>query len=135
MNEREKFIVETFLKAAGMKSSQDQRLNAGLTTRKQIIGQLQQGKIPDHPRFVWLRKSARTLLELLIVMAKDYNKANPNGPDIASVADLLDIVHMTEGNVQGILKQGGINPDDIELVPFDEVKPSVSVEPAKEEDE
>lgn len=131
MDERKKLIIDAFMAAATRHSDKKQRLRNGLYLRNQFQAALQQGMLPAHPRFEWLRRQARTMLELLLVMAKDYDKANPTASDKASLADLLDIASMTQGHINGIIQAGLMDPDDVQLQPYEMVQPQVQLTPAE----
>ncbi len=118
---QKQFVLDAFSKAVGRRDSKEQRLRNGLYLRNQFQSALQQGVVPTHPRFEWLRRQARTMLELLLVMAKDYDKTNPTSSDRASMADLLDIANMAQGHVNGIIQAGLMDPDEVQLLPFEEV--------------
>jgi hypothetical protein len=135
MDERKKFVVDAFSKAVGRHASKEQRLRNGLVLRNQFQSALQQGAIPNHPRFEWLRRQARTMLELLLVMAKDYDKANPTSSDRASMADLLDIANMAQGHVNGIIQAGLLDPDEVQLLPYEQVEIQATPAPAQSEDD
>lgn len=134
MDHRKTLIVDTFLKAVTRRSSNEQRLQSGLFLRQQFQNALKKGLVPMHPRFEWLRRSSRTMMELLIAMAKDYDKANPTGSDKASMADLLDICQMTQGHIAGICNAGVLDPDAVELPPYEEVQPEITITPASPTD-
>jgi hypothetical protein len=130
MDHRKTLIVDTLLKAVSRRTSSEQRLKHGLFLRNQFQGILKQGRVPMHPRFEWLRKQSRTMLELLLAMAQDYDKTNPATNDKASMADLLDICDMTRGHIAGICEAGVLDTDDVQLLPFEEVQPEVSIGPS-----
>ncbi len=116
------------MKAVNRHSSKEQRLKNGLYLRSQFNAQLQQGTVPMHPRFEWLRRQARLMLELLLTVAKDYEKTDPPPADRASLADLLDIANMTQGHISGIINQGLLDPDDVKLLPYEQVTPALSTD-------
>lgn len=134
-NQRTEYIVEAFMKAVTRRSDKEQRLRNGLFLRTQFHGALQQGIVPIHPRWEWLRRQSRTMLELLIAMAVDYDKAQENGSDRASVADLMDIAQMTVNSISGIIQTGNLDPVTLELLPYEEVKPEITYSPAVEREE
>lgn len=125
------YVIDAFSKAVGRHSDKEQRLRNGMFLRGQFQSALQQGVVPTHPRFEWLRRQARTMLELLLVMAKDYDKSNPTSSDRASMADLLDIANMAQGHVNGIIQTGLMDPDEVQLLPFEEV--TIQAAPAEPE--
>jgi len=130
---RQRYIIDTFLKAINNRASDESRLRAGLLLRLQFQESLRAGVIPEHPRFLWLRKQARALLEHLIEVAKDYNKNAKS--DKASMADLLDICQMTSGHIKAICDQGLLDPDEVKLLPFEEVKPELIPIPTEDDKE
>lgn len=132
-DQRKQLILDTFLKAATRRSDQGQRVQNGLYLRAQFQQALQQGLVPQHPRFEWVRKQARAILELLLTLPKDYDATNPAAGDAISMADLLDICDMTHGHITGIIQAGLLDPAAVELVPFDQVKPEVTVESTQPE--
>lgn len=126
-SQRTQLILDAFTKAATRRSDQGQRLQNGLYLRSQFNEAIQQGLVPEHPRFEFIRKQARALLELLLTLHKDYDATNPNGADALTVADLLDICDMTHGHVLGIIQAGVLDPAAVELVPFEETKGEVTI--------
>jgi hypothetical protein len=80
------------------------------------------------------------LLETVINIVKDYEKQNPGSGDRGSMADALDIAEITANNIKGIIQSGELDPDMVDLVPFDEVKENLlanteETDPDDEEDE
>lgn len=123
-----KFVVDAFTKAVSRRTNAQTRLQNGLMVRQQLQNLIAQGIVPQHERFEWVRKQARQILELLMMMAADYDKANTTGNDKASMADLLDIAEMARNHVIGIIKNGLLDPAEVELLPFDQVKGDVEVQ-------
>jgi hypothetical protein len=132
MDPRKTLIIDTFQKAVSRRDNKETRLHNGLRLRVSFQEALERGEVPDHPRFTWLRKQSRTLLELLLAMAADYDKSNVEGNDRASVADLLDISNMTLGLVSGIVQEGVLDPEDVELIPFDQISPQLKTDDEEE---
>jgi hypothetical protein len=118
------YILDAFLAAAGRRNGSEQRLNNGLILRAQFQAMLQQKMVPTHPRFEWTRRSARTMLELLLTMAQDYDKTGSG--DSASMLDLLDIAQMAAGHIGGIIQAGFMDPSKVQLQPYESVKPEVT---------
>lgn len=130
MNERDRFITEALLSAVGRRSGKQQTLQNGLIIRNEYHKVLATARVPTHPRFQWVRKQARAMLELLIGVAKDYQ-----GPgDRGSMADALDIARMCAGNVESIIQNGYLDPEKVELVPFEQVEQSFIEKPEENED-
>lgn len=75
------------------------------------------------------------MLELLLVMAKDYDKLGT--VDKSSMPDLLDICDMTQGTIKGAIAAGIMDPEDVKLIPFEEVvqEKSMPVAPPEDEDD
>ncbi len=127
-DQRTQLIVETFLKVVDRRNEPADpadSLKAGLQLRQQFQDAIQAGTVPVHPRFEWVRKQARAILELLLTLPPDYEKACPGAPDRISMADLLDVCDMAHGHVVGIIKAGILDPRAVELVPYEEVTQSI----------
>lgn len=126
-DQRKQLILDAFEKAATRRDNRGQRVQNGLYLRKTFNDAVQRGMVPQHPRFEFIRKQARATLELLLTLYKDYDAQNPGAADALSVADLLDICDMTHGHILGIIQAGILDPAAVELVPYEEVKPEVTV--------
>lgn len=125
MNERTKLITEIFLNTLGRHSNSAQKLQTGLFLRQQFHQTINQGIVPNHPRFEWIRIQSRILLESVLSMSKDYTKSNPNSNDKISMADLSDIIGMTQNVINDAIKNGIIDPDEVKLISFKDVKTEI----------
>ena len=124
-SERTNFIVEAFQKVIGRRQGSDERIRASLFLRSQFLGSLRRGEIPIHPKFEWLRKSSRTMLELLLAMAADHEKATNGTGDKVTMADLIDVAQMTMGSINDGIQNGVMDPAKVELLPVDQVEGTI----------
>lgn len=92
------FAVEVLSKLT--EPSTDERVRNGQRLRAKYIEVIKAGGDPDGYRWEWLRKSTGELVELLQMMADDFNKAHPD--DFCTIQDLLDIVAGTEGRLRKV---------------------------------
>jgi hypothetical protein len=110
---QKKFVVETLLQAVNRRTDDTVRLQTGLTLRQQIHDSLGRGVMPDHPRLHWLQGQSKTLVDVLVLMAKDYDKANST--DMASTLDLVDIAKMALGTLNRAVESGTLVASQLQV--------------------
>lgn len=99
------YAVEILSKLAS--ATDEERLAYGQVMRQEISDMLKRGQTPAGYRWDWLVASSKQLMELLQMMADDFNKAHPH--DMASTLDILDILAMTTSNIKQIVVQQNKN--------------------------
>lgn len=70
--------------------NKDQGLKSGLSIRASLAGALSRGEEVHHYRIDWLRSSSMRVIDLLSVLAKEFNAAHPG--DLCSAVDLVDVL-------------------------------------------
>lgn len=84
------FVKETLKKLIA--SNQNRLLNS-YNSREKIKNQLDQGELPDDYRVEFIIESSWRVIDLLEIIAKEFNEQHPN--DLCSVHDFLDILATT----------------------------------------
>src|SRR5512138_915004 len=86
------FVVDILSKLS--EPTVEERVRNGQRLRAKILQAIQNGEVPDGYRWAWVKSSSNQLLELLQMMADDFNKAHPD--DMATIIDLLDILSIAD---------------------------------------
>jgi hypothetical protein len=73
------------------------RLRTGFAMRDYISTQLKAGVLPTHYRVQWIENSVDRIIDLLQILATEFNDAHPN--DKASAHDLVDILQSTSKTI------------------------------------
>ena len=84
------FIVGVLSEAVERGSSNATKLANATRLRKKVHAAIQSGEVLDHYRYKWLNDQSHALIELLQIMAAEFDEAHP--ADICSVQDLIDIM-------------------------------------------
>ena len=92
------FAVEVLSKLS--EPTIDERVRNGQRIRAQIIAAAERGEKLTSYRWDWLRNSAKQMVELLAIMAEDFNKAHPD--DFCTYLDLLDILGLTDDSIRDV---------------------------------
>ncbi len=93
------FVVEIFSKLS--EPTTEERIRNGQRLRAKILQALEKGEVPEGYRWAWIKSSANQLMELLQMMADDFNKAHPD--DMITFIDLLDIVSVADKQLRSTL--------------------------------
>lgn len=95
------FAQEVLAKLA--EPSIEERVRNGQRLRAKIVDALDGGEAPEGYRWDWINNQTAVLLELLQMIADDFNKKHPE--DYCTALDLLDILSLADGRIR---KQFGL---------------------------
>jgi hypothetical protein len=86
------FVVEVLAEVISRRATKDGRLANGARLRQEIQDSIKAGVVVDHYRYTWLRESANQVIDIMKIIAGDFDRAHPD--DMCSGADLLDILRV-----------------------------------------
>jgi hypothetical protein len=116
MDPRSEYVIGILSQTAG-KVAEPERIHNALNLRSEMHLALMAGVDPDGYRYEWLLKQSQTVLDLLNIIADDFNKEHPS--DMCTVLDALDLLEMISSSMRKRLRkaeQSGIlvTSDDVE---------------------
>jgi hypothetical protein len=93
------YVIEVLAEVVGRRNSSEARLANGSRLRKEILEAVKGGVPVDHYRYAWLVEASQQLVDVLQIMAADFDKAHPD--DMCSGADLMDVLRVTYTKLHG----------------------------------